>query len=136
MDDTTYAKFVDSLSGIDALGNTVPDPNLPPGMLYGINFNPRQSMFRDRFLALKNYITTANEILLTFPFVEDSNMELLDSKELAPEYGQTDANGQLWWNVQVANLTELGYQNLSLVPVGYRYLVDLDNRYNNFWTIH
>ena len=136
MDDTTYAKFVDSLSGIDALGNAVPDPNLPAGMLYGINFNPRQSMFENRFLALKNYITTANEILLTFPFVEDSSMELLNSQELPPKAGETDADGQLWWNVQVANLTELGYQNLSLVPVGYRYLVDADNRYNNFWTIH
>ena len=136
MDDTTYAKFVDSLSGIDALNNTVPDPNLPPGMLYGINFNPRQSMFRDRFLALKNYITRTNEILTTFSFVEDSNMDFLNSQELPPKYGETDADGQLWWNVRVANLTELGYQNLALVPVGYRYLVDADSRYNNFWTIH
>jgi hypothetical protein len=136
MDDTTYAKFLDSLSGIDAMGNTVPDPNLPPGLLYGVQFNPRQSMFKDRFLALKNYITQANQILMTFPFVEESKMDLLNSQELPPKYGETDPQDQLWWNVQVANLTELGYQNISLVPLGYRYLVDADSRYNNFWTIH
>ena len=136
MDDATYEKFVDSFAGIDAIGNPVPDPNLPPGLLYGISFDPRQSMFRDRFLALKNYISRVNEILMTFTFSEESSMDFLNSQEEPPAAGELESPGQLWWNFQVANLTELGYQDLDSVPLGYRYLVTQDSRYNNFWTIH
>jgi hypothetical protein len=65
-----YRKFLDSLCGIDTSGNTVPDPRLSPGMRYGVQFRPRQSMFADRFTALENYLTRANNVLAHYPITE------------------------------------------------------------------
>ena len=40
------------------------------------------------------------------------------------------------YNMSVPNLTVLGYQNLTLVPVGYLYLVLSDSNYNGRWTVY
>jgi hypothetical protein len=55
-----YRKMQDSFCGVDTNGNLVPDINLGPAERYGVQFRPRQSMFVDRFAALKNYLTSAN----------------------------------------------------------------------------
>jgi hypothetical protein len=46
--DTLYLKFQDSLCGVNSSGARVPDPNLSIANRYGVQFNPRQSMFEDR----------------------------------------------------------------------------------------
>ena len=130
LSDNLYLKLQDSLSGINAIGASVPDPNLSPAERYGVEFRPRQSMFIDRFAALKNYLGRANRVLANYPIVETKNFSLLNSREPEPAAG-TGA-----WNARVANLTELGYQNLVLVPVGYRYLVVVDSNNSGFWTIY
>lgn len=38
-------KLIDSISGVNALAQPVPDPTLSPVEAYGIDFRPRQSMF-------------------------------------------------------------------------------------------
>jgi hypothetical protein len=40
------------------------------------------------------------------------------------------------WNAKVANLEILGYQNLNVVPVGYKYLVLSDSSQDGRWTIY
>ena len=57
-----YDRMLDSMSGVDESGAIVPDPYLPKPVQYGIYARPRQSFFVNRFLALKNYLTYANEI--------------------------------------------------------------------------
>jgi hypothetical protein len=61
---------------------------------------------------------------------ETKSFSLLNSREPEP------AAGSGAWDVRVADLTELGYQNLVLVPVGYRYLVVTDSSNSGFWTIY
>ena len=72
-----YARMLDSMSGTDASGATVPDPYLPLSVQYGILARPRQSFFLDRFGALQNYFESANQILAQSPFNETANVNFL-----------------------------------------------------------
>jgi len=79
-----YRKFLDSMCGLDTVGNPVPDPLLSPGMKYGVQFRPRQSMFDDRFTALENYLGRANTVLAQYPISETRSFNLLNSSEPIP----------------------------------------------------
>jgi hypothetical protein len=128
--DTLYLKFQDSLCGINSSGAKVPDPNLSIANQFGVQFSPRQSMFADRLLALKNYFGRVNSVLAQYPISEIRSFPLLYSSEPipAPDSGA--------WNQAVADLEELSYQNLATVPVGYLYLVLSDASQNGLWTIY
>ena len=128
--DTLYLKFQDSLCGVNSSGARVPDPGLSIANRYGVQFNPRQSMFADRLLALKNYFGRVNSVLAEYPISEIRSFPLLYSSEPIP------APNSGAWNQQVANLEELSYQNLATVPVGYLYLVISDSSQNGLWTIY
>jgi hypothetical protein len=125
-----YQKFQDSFCGVDSVGNLVPDPLLPLSEQYGVEFRPRQSMFANRFLALKNYLTRSNDIMLKFPISESRVFPLLESQEPEP----SASSGA--WNFRVANITELSYQDLATVPLGYKYLVSSDSSNNGLWAIY
>jgi hypothetical protein len=127
---TLYRKFQDSLCGVTESGANVPDTTLSVAERYGVQFRPRQSMFTDRFTALENYLGRANTIIAQYPIVETRKFNLLNSSEPEPS-----ASSGLW-NKRVANLEELSYQNLELVPIGYRYLVVSDSSQNGRWTIY
>jgi len=128
--DTLYLKFLDSLCGVNSTGAQVPDPGLSIANRYGVQFRPRQSMFKDRFLALKNYFTRVNSVLAQYPITEIRSFPLLYSREPEPPSGSGA------WNKRVANLEELSYQDFAQVPVGYLYLVVSDSAQNGFWTIY
>jgi hypothetical protein len=128
--DNLYRKFQDSFCGVDTFGNQVPDPTLSPAQRYGVQFRPRQSMFVDRFDALKNYLTKVNSVLRQVPVSESRSFNLLNSSDPQP----LAASGQ--WNLQVANLEELSFQDIYVVSLGYRYLVDSDSNNRGLWTIY
>jgi len=125
-----YRKLQDSFCGVDSFGNQVPDQNLSPAERYGVQFRPRQSMFIDRFEALRNYLSRANAVLKQYPITESRVFNLLNSSEPEPS-----ANSGLW-NFRVANLEILGFQNIYAVPLGYRYLVETDSNNRGLWTIY
>jgi hypothetical protein len=125
-----YRKFLDSFSGEDTAGNLVPDPLLNAADRYGVNFRPRQSLFVDRFLALENYLEKSNEVMSRYPIVETKSLDLLNSFQPEP----TSASGQ--WDKRLANYAELTYQNLAIVPIGYRYLLVSDETNQGLWTIY
>jgi hypothetical protein len=79
-----YLKFIESFTGQDAAGQTVPDTRLPELVRYGTSFRPRQSMFRDRRQALQNYLTYANGIIINYPIAESKNLNFL--KQSGPGY--------------------------------------------------
>ena len=56
-------KLIDSILGHDVLGNPVPDPSLPSRLQFGIGIRPRQSMFVNRYEAIRNIFEYANTIL-------------------------------------------------------------------------
>jgi hypothetical protein len=82
--DSIYQKLQDSLCGEDVTGNLVPDPFLSPGLRYGVQFRPRQSMFVNRYSALQNYFGRANTILAQYPITEIRTFNLLNSSESIP----------------------------------------------------
>ena len=125
-----YRKLQDSFCGVDSFGNQVPDLNLSPAERYGVQFRPRQSMFVDRFEALRNYLSRANAVLKQYTITESRVFNLLNSSEPEP-----NASSGLW-NLRVANLEILGFQNIYAVPMGYRYLVQSDSNNRGLWTIY
>ena len=137
LSNSLYRKLQDSFCGIDTAGNLVPDPNLTPAERYGVQFRPRQSMFVDRFAALKNYLSRANSVLAQYPISESRTFNLLNSSEPEPPRTQL-INGEtvVNWNMRVANLEILGFQNLNAVPLGYKYLVATDSNNRGLWTIY
>jgi hypothetical protein len=130
LSDNLYRKLQDSFCGVDTFGNLVPDPGLSIAERYGVQFRPRQSMFVDRFDALKNYLTRANNVLALYPISESRSFNLLNSAEPEPS-----ANSGLW-NLRVANLEILGFQNINAVALGYKYLVVSDSDNRGLWTIY
>jgi hypothetical protein len=84
LNSTLYRKFQDSFCGVDTAGAQVPDLLLSPAERYGVQFRPRQSMFENRFLALQNYLTRANNVLKLYPISETKNFGLLNSTEPEP----------------------------------------------------
>ena len=90
LNDGLYQKFQDSFSGEDLQGAAVPDPFLSPSEKYGVATRPRQSMFRNRFLALQNYLGEANTVLAELPITEMRKFNLLNSSE--PEPSATPPN--------------------------------------------
>lgn len=127
---TLYNKLQDSFCGVDATGASVPDPTAPISEQYGVASRPRQSMFVNRFLALKNYLTRVNSVILQLPISESRVFNLLNSAEPEP----SSYSGA--WNKRVANYEELTYQDLATVNVGYLYLVASDATNNGLWTIY
>jgi hypothetical protein len=132
-----YRKMQDSFCGVDTYGNLVPDVNLGPAERYGVQFRPRQSMFVDRFAALKNYLTRVNSVLALYPIVENRQFVLLNSSEPEPSAMTTvDEITTVNWNKKVANLEILSFQNLNVVPLDYKYLVQSDASNRGLWTIY
>jgi hypothetical protein len=125
-----YRKMQDSFCGVDTFGNQVPDLGLSIAERYGVQFRPRQSMFVDRFEALRNYLSRANTVLAQYAISESRIFNLLNSSEPEP-----NANSGLW-NLRVANLEILGFQNINAVPLGYSYLVGSDSINRGLWTIY
>ena len=143
LSDGLYRKLQDSFCGVDTFGNKVPDTNLGPAERYGVQFRPRQSMFVDRFAALKNYLKRVNAVLAQYPITESRSFNLLNSSEAIPQQtavvdGVTITN----WNLQVANLEILGFQTPywsntdGSIPLGYKYLVTTDSNNRGLWTIY
>ena len=125
-----YRKLLDSFCGVTTTGAAVPDPLLSPGMQYGVQYRPRQSMFVNRFEALQNYLGRANTVLAQYPVSETRNFNLLNSSEPIP------ASNSGAWDFEVPNLEVLAFQNLFVVPLGYKYLVLNDANQSGRWTIY
>ena len=143
LSDGLYRKLQDSFCGVDTFGNKVPDPNLGPAERYGVQFRPRQSMFVDRFAALKNYLKRVNAVLAQYPISESRSFTLLNSNEPIPSQTQIVNNVTVTnWNLQVANLEILGFQTpfwsnpSGSIPLGYKYLVTTDSSQRGLWTIY
>ena len=125
-----YNKLVDSVSGIDAFGNQVPDPLLPVQTRYGIGIRPRQSMFIDKNQAVHEMVDYINSILIKNTISKGFNLANLSAGEPIPNVGLG------LYNTSVPNLETLGYVDIAIYPAGYTVLVENDSSANNHWTIY
>jgi len=77
-------KWFDSLCGKDLAGREVPDMSLPLKLRYGIENRPRQSMFINRFEALKQFIEQVNLVLKHEQIVTTRDLSKLKLYDTAP----------------------------------------------------
>jgi hypothetical protein len=104
---TIEQKWIDSLCGVDLAGRSVPDTELPPKLQYGVENRPRQSMFVNRFEALKEFIETTNSILIDNQVAYNSNLTPLNS------YDQTPTSASGLWDTELSTDADLAYVNLT-----------------------
>ena len=100
-------KWIDSLCGKDSAGRVVPDPALPPKLRYGIENRPRQSMFVNRFEALKEFVENANMLLMDNQITESSDLTQLDSYDKEPTLLSS------LYDITFDTDTELSYANVG-----------------------
>lgn len=135
--DRIIDKLVDSLSGVDRLGLTVPDPNIRQSQKLGIGLRPRQTMVLDKNLAIKNMTQYVNAVFAktTAATKIQSNHSYLMASwfDRDPEPAATE------YDYRAADVTELGYvdryDSAGNILTGLRVLVAQDHDYYNFWTV-
>jgi len=125
-----YTKLVDSVSGIDDIGNVVPDPTLPLAKRYGIEFRPRQSMYIDRNAAVEQMVTFVNNVFKTVTFAQGFDLTTLSAAEPLPP---ADSG---YYDISVNTISELSYVDIASKPVGYKVLVISNSDIDNLWTIY
>ncbi len=133
LSDSLYKKLQDSFVGVDELGNVVPDVSLSFSDRFGIDFRPRKSMFVDRIAALTSYLKKVNSIIKQHTIVESRVYPLLNSEEPVPP---AIIGVEIQWDEKVFDAEELGFQDVSLKPIGYKYLLETDENNSGLWTIH
>ena len=77
-------KLIDSLVGYDKIGQPVPDPALSVQQRYGINVRPRQTMFADRYEALRTVLEWTNTVLLENRIISLKSIPNLKMMEQIP----------------------------------------------------
>ena len=114
-------KWFDSLCGKDQADRVVPDYKQPVKLRYGIENRPRQSMFVNRFEALKQFVEQTNLVLLANPIVDmkPDGITSLTTYELPPAH-TTDASGNLvvpsgLYDVIVDTYADLDYVNVNYI---------------------
>jgi len=130
LSDNLYKKLLDSLIGGNEIGLSVPNPELNISQKNGIKFRPRQSMFENRFQALKEYLTEVNTILAGEIISTNKSFVLLNKEQVQPG----ESSGK--WDTKLDDLEELAYQDLDSVSVGHKYLVEVDTDNNGGWSIY
>ena len=123
-------KLIDSLVGADTRGNQVPDSNLNITQQHGVQFRPRQSMFVNRFTALKTFVDLVNPVLLANPIAISRDISALLEEDKEPTLNSGE------WNQRVENQEQLGFVRSESRPVGWRVLVATDSNVQNLWSIY
>lgn len=77
-------KWFNSLIGFDTNKRPVPDLNISPKDRFGIQSEPRQSMFVNRSEALKQAIERINNVLINHPVVDNYKIDSLMASEASP----------------------------------------------------
>ena len=121
-------KIIDSLSGIDTNGFSVPDSSLTLQQKLGLGVAPNQTVFVDRLSALKNWVEFVNAVLIQYPIVKEFNINsLYDS---APEPDSIN------YDIRVATYAELSYINTANISTSYVVLVAKDETQNGLWALY
>jgi hypothetical protein len=77
-------KLIDSLLGHDSLGNLVPSPALSSRTRYGLGIRPQQTLFKNRFQAIRNIIEFSNNVLISQQITGNYEFANLNAQEQIP----------------------------------------------------
>jgi hypothetical protein len=125
-------KLVDSLSETDIAGTPVPNPALNVQDQLGLDHG--QSLFINPALALKNWLSYVNRVLLITPVVQDFVIDNLYAAEPVP--------GAENYDLTVESYVELGYirtrddNGNTVLPENYSVLVNSDETQRGLWSIY
>lgn len=127
IDDLLYTKFVDSLVGYNILNEEVPDPNLKEHEKYGNLIRPRQSWFKNRNLAVFNFVEFVNKIF------EQTNLSLkLNGFNSLYVYDKEPIDADFIVN----DIQQRDYiAQSNIINVGQTVLVKKNLETSNFWTL-
>jgi hypothetical protein len=109
-------KWIDSLIGYDAVGNSVPDTKLPAKQKYGVGFRPRQSIFVNRQEALKIAIKNINEVLSRDSFADFISFENLNKVDLEPVVELNLYDVQVDQDIDLQNILTSRIKQAVLTP--------------------
>lgn len=126
-------KMIDSLVGVDKLGNAVPDTSLPVSEQYGISLRPIQSMLINRLAGLKVFIEYVNSICAQnqIAFTKDLTT-IMQFDPIPPETSGSTTN----YNQVVPDYETLTFIPIAEFPVGYKVLVNSDFNFGGIWVIY
>ena len=130
IEDKIYNKFVDSLAGTNARGDSVPQRNLSVTERYGVLYRPRQTMFVNRAVAVELFVTFCNSVFETVQIANQFDLSTLETSDPIPGA----QSGQ--WNESINTFAELGYLNPAIYADGYKVLILNDETVENLWTIY
>ena len=126
--DRILEKMIDSLSGVDKLGQVVPDPTLSPTNQIGISIRPRQTMVINQGAAIENFVRYVNNVLIQYPIVLQFSLLGIEKEDPIPSSTEFDTI--------VNSFDELGKIDTSLISVGYKVLVLSDVNNAGLWTLY
>ena len=121
-------KIVDSLSGVDMAGFSVPDPSLTPQTSIGLGTVPNQTLFVDRLSALKNWVEYVNDVFVQYPIVKEFNIN--------PLYDSAPLPGYTTYDINVTTHVQLTYIETGNISAGYTVLVESDETQGNLWAVY
>ena len=125
--DNIVNKLIDSLSGIDLIGQLVPDPTLSTVERYGVSIRPRQTLFADRLTALTQTVDYINSFIKIYQFVNISEITFLNAEEEIPKFESG------LWDTMVPTYESLFY---SKFDDGHKVLVEADETQDGLWIIY
>jgi len=123
-------KIVDSLVGETTDHRLVPNPKLPSNQQTGIESRPMQSVFKNRFAALRTFVDYCNQVMIQYPIVLEFDTQKFYTSDAYPAAN----SGQ--WDFKTSNYEDLAYIDRTVLPTGYRILVTADAQYKGLWTIY
>lgn len=127
---TLVNKLIDSLSGIDSAGSTVPDPALSTADRYGIHVRPRQSMFVDRLLAVNEMVSYVNRIFAVSPIADQFDLTGMNEQEAVPSFKLGE------YDQAIDTEIELSYIDTTELNAGYLVLVNFDTTQDGLWVLY
>lgn len=110
-------KWFNSLCGKDAADRIVPDYSLPIKLRYGVENRPRQSMFVNRFEALKQLIEQVNRVLIKNLIVEQRNVSSLNSYEVEPSVVSSKYDTAIDTDAELRLVTPIPFVRATIVPI-------------------
>jgi hypothetical protein len=122
-----FDRLIDSLTGVNSVNQTVPDPDLPLNQRYGIQIRPRQSMFVDRRAAVREFLIYVNQRLRQTLLLGQIDFDALNEQTPLPDSSE--------WDLVFETRQDLEAVDLALVPSGTRILVISDSTLLNRWTL-
>ena len=102
-------KWFDSLIGVDTNNRVVPDPTITVKNRYGVQNRPRQSMFVNRFEALKQTIERVNLKLAENLIVDEYDISKLIQKDTPPTLISRD------YDLAIDTLADLTYVSTNKI---------------------